>query len=127
MPRATVNLEDTETHNLKTAPPDGKVVLRRMSYGQIVQRRAMLKMSFSGDAKKGKDAVAGEIAMADEKITQFEFKTCIVDHNLEDDQGKKLNLASPVDFNRLDPRVGQEIEKLIGDMNNFNEEDEEGN
>lgn len=126
MPKAVANINDTEQHDLKTAPPDGYVVLRRMTYGQVVQRRALLKMSVTADRGKGR-SFAGEMAMANEEVSRFEFQHCIVDHNLTDDDEKKLNLSSPVDFQRLDPRVGQEIEQLISDMNNFDEEDYEGN
>jgi hypothetical protein len=124
MPVAVVNIEDVEKKDLKTLV-GGFVTLRRMSYGQIVQRRALNKMSVL--AQKGK-SFAGEIAMASEAIAQFEFQHCIVDHNLEDNGGRKLNLSNPIDFAKLDPRVGQEVEKLIADMNDFEEEEgEEGN
>lgn len=120
MPKAVANVVDTERHELKSLE-GGFVELRRMTYGQSVQRRAMLKLSLTG---KGK-SFAGEMAMASEEITRFEFTHCIVDHNLEREDGTKLNLASPVDFASLDPRVGQEIEELISNMNDM--EDDEGN
>ena len=121
MPKAVTTLDETQRFDLKTCP-DGYVILRRMTFGQSVQRRAMLKLSVA--SSKGSKDFKGEMAMANEQITRFEFATCVIDHNLEDENGTKLNFASPVDFSRLDPRVGQEIEKLIGDMNNFNEEDD---
>lgn len=124
MPVAVVNLEEVEHFDLKSAPPDGFVDLKRMTYGQIVARRSMTKLAV--EAKKGAKSFMGELAMANTEVSMFEFKTCIVDHNLEDVDGKKLNLAGPVDFARLDPRVGQEIEKHIADMHDF-ENDEEGN
>lgn len=127
MPKATVNVEETTRFELKSAPPDGFVVLRRMSYGQSVERRAMLKMSIEAGGGNRKD-FKGEMAFASVEIQQYEFNHCIVDHNLEDETGRKLNLGSPVDFVRLHPRIGQEIEKYINDMNNFEDsEDELGN
>lgn len=123
MPRATVS-SDTERHDLKSAPPDGFVELRRMSYGEYIKRREMLSgMRLEG---KGKDANA-VMQLANEKVTQFEFAKCIIDHNLEDEQGNKLVLSRPQDFSRLDPRIGQEIGDLIDKMNQFQSEDEEGN
>jgi hypothetical protein len=122
MPKATADTVTTDRFELKTLPPDGFVVLRRMSYGQIVQRRAMSKMTV--EAGKGK-SFTGELAMASKEINDFEFKSCVVDHNCEDENGNKLNLNTPQDINRLDPKVGQEIEKLISDMNSFEDEDEE--
>lgn len=119
MPRATVNLETTERHDLKTLP-EGWVELRRLTYGQMVQRRAMMKLSVEAGGKN-KD-FKGELAMASEEITRFEFAHAIIDHNLEDETGRKLNLGSPVDFAALDPRVGTEIETLVTEMNNFDDE-----
>lgn len=123
MPIAVTNLEDTERKDLTTAPPDGFVVLRRMSYGQIVQRRALMKLSVA--SSKGSKDFKGEMAMASAEINQFEFAHCVVDHNLTKADGSKLNLGSPVDLNLLDPRIGQEIEKYINEMNNLDEDAEE--
>lgn len=124
MPVAVANTEDTERFDLKSLA-GAFVVLRRMTYGQVVQRRAMMKLAISsGGTKK---SFAGEMAMASEEIQRFEFARCVVDHNLEDNDGRKLDLSGPVDFAKLDPRVGQEIEGLIGDMNNFEDDEELGN
>lgn len=120
MPKAVTTLDETQRFDLKSCP-EGFVTLRRMTFGESVQRRAMLKLSV--EASKGSKDFKGEMAMANEEITRFEFTRCILDHNLEDENGAKLNLGTPVDFARLDPRVGQEIESLIGNMNNFSEED----
>lgn len=121
MPKAVTTLDETQRFELKSCP-GAFVVLRRMTFGESVQRRAMLKLSV--ETSRGSKDLRGEMAMANEEITRFEFQRCVVDHNLEDGDSNKLNLGAPVDFARLDPRVGQEIEKLIGDMNNFNEEDD---
>jgi hypothetical protein len=126
MPVATVNTGDTERHDLKTAPPDGYVVLRRMTYGQTLERRALMKLSIH--TQKGKKDLTGEMAMANRRIQEFEFRYCIVEHNLTDNQERLLNLADPVVLQTLNPRVGQEIESIISDMNNFEEdEDDQGN
>jgi hypothetical protein len=120
MPKATVDVESTQKYELKTCP-EGFVVLRRMSYGQILQRRMFTKLEVGGSG--GKD-FRGELAMANAKITEFEYAKCIVDHNLEDASGRKLDLTRAADFNQLDPKIGQEIEGYITEMNNF-EADEE--
>lgn len=122
MPKATGSSE-TEQHDLKTCP-GGYVVLRRMTYGEFIKRREMLSgMRMEG---KGRDAQA-VLQLANEQVTQFEFSRCIVDHNLEDDSGRKLNLGSPKDFSQLDTRIGQEIGELIDKMNQLHNEDEDGN
>jgi len=65
------------------------------------------------------------IAMINEQATIFDFTHCIVDHNLEDDNGVKMDLTNVINIRRLDPRVGDEIEQLIDKLNNFEEDDEE--
>lgn len=123
MPKAIALAAETEYHTLKSAPPDGWITLRRMTFGESVARRSMLTMSVA--ASKGSRDFKGEMAMSSVEITRFEFEHCIVDHNLEDENGQKLNLSLPVDFSRLDPRIGQEIEKLISEMNNLVDGDDE--
>jgi len=125
MPNATVNIGETTTLELKSLP-GGEVVLKKMSYGETLQRRAILKLTLEMSGKGKSADIKGELAMASEAVNQFEFAHCIVDHNLEDDAGRKLNLNSAQDLARLDPRVGQEIEKKISDMNNFEEDDDSG-
>jgi hypothetical protein len=124
MPVAVANLQETVRKDLKTCP-GGYVVLRPMNYGQVIARREMLKMSVS--SAKGSKDFKGEMAMASKEITRFEFGHCVVEHNLEKEEGVPLNLSAAGDFDLLDPRVGQEIEKYIGEMNNFEDEDDEGN
>lgn len=121
MPKATASTS-TERFELKSCP-GGFVELRQMSYGEYMTRRQMLSnMSFK--AGKNKDDFQAQMQVVNEEVTKFEFKTCIVDHNLEDDNGKKLNLGSPSGFNQLDPRIGQEIGDLIVKMNEFDAEDD---
>jgi hypothetical protein len=97
-----------------------------MTFGQKLQRQQMVsQMRFSG---KSKD-FSGEMDLVNAKVAEFEFAQCIVDHNLEDESGNKLDFKKPRDVNRLDPRIGDEIGELIGKMNNFDrdadEDDEE--
>jgi hypothetical protein len=126
MPRATYNPTDSEEIWLKTLD-DAFVRLRKLSYGEVLERRSFMKFAVSSDGKKNK-GLEGEIAMANRKVQEFEFARCIVDHNLEDDNGRKLNLGNRADLDRLDPRVGQEIEQLISERNNFEpDEESEGN
>lgn len=127
MPRATVNLEPGEKKPLKTLP-DGWVVLRRMSYGQKLNRlRLVGKMSV--EMKKNAKSTRGEMEMAQRAATLYDFQTCIVEHNLEDDTGRTLNMSTERDVDSLDPRIGEEISVLIDELNNFEaeEDDEEGN
>jgi hypothetical protein len=120
MPAAVAIQTETIRHDLKSLD-GGFVELRRMTYGQIVQRRALTKLSVLSGKGVSKN-VTGEMAMASKEVTQFEFDHCIVAHNLEDVDGRPLVLSGP-DFDKLDPRVGTEIERYISDMNNFDEDD----
>lgn len=120
MPKATVSLE-TDRKELKTLA-DGYVVLKRMSYGQTVERRSMLTLGFESDGKS--NDFKGEMAMGNKKISAFEFAICVVEHNLTGDDDQPLDLTKVGTLDVLDPRIGQEIEKYISDMNNFNEEDQ---
>jgi hypothetical protein len=126
MARATV-LQSTERKELTTLPgvdgeEGGYVVLRRLSYGEKLSKDAeAMKMRFDmggASAKNGKD-ISAEVTLINVYAASLEFAKCIVDHNLEDESGRKLNFGNIEDFRRLDPRIGQEISELIGEMNDF--------
>jgi len=127
MPRATVDISKTDRFELKTLPPSeseegGFVVLRRMSYGEFLRRRDMIsKMSMKGEGKNT-EAI---MEMANEVVTRYEFQTCIVDHNLEDENGKQLDFRSSKTFAVMDPVVGEEIAELIDEYNGFNKGDDD--
>lgn len=123
MPRATANVVDAEKYELKTLP-DGFVQLRRLTYGQKLERRAMSSVA-SAETQKGNKNMKLQMQMINEQATLFDFTHCIVDHNLEDENGNKLNLGNVNDIRRLDPRIGDEVERLIDKLNNFEEDDEE--
>lgn len=124
MPRATV-ASNTEKFDLRSAPPDGYVMLRRLTYGEVLRRRDMgTKMQLDQSRRGGNQKVT--IDMIQTETTWFEFKSAIVDHNLEDDAGRKLDFNNRNDFSQLDPHVAQEIERLISDMNGLGDEDTEG-
>lgn len=124
MPVGTVDVSSTKRFDLKTLD-EGFVVLRRMSYGQSVERRAMMKLSFNTGG--GKKDFQGEMAMASVDIQRYEFAQCIVEHNITDANDTPLDLTKSSDMIRLDPRIGQEIEKYISELNNFDEDDDSGN
>jgi hypothetical protein len=71
--------------------------------------------------------------MLQRAATQIDFQSCIVDHNLEDETGRKLDFRSFSDIDMLDPKIGEEISTLIDELNNFapptenNPEGEAGN
>lgn len=125
MPKAVVNISDTERIELKSIS-EGFVVLRRLTYGEYLNRRAM-GARMTVQAGKGKD-FEGELALVNEAVTRYEFANCIVEHNLEkDDNGTLFDFKKPADLSMLDPRVGEEISINIDRMNQFEEDGESGN
>ncbi len=123
MPRATNNNSETFVHNLKTCE-GGFVEARRLSYGEKLKRRAMVS-GMKIQAEKGKKDFQGEMNLINEVATLFDFQNCIIEHNLEDETGRKLNLGNAADVRQLDPRIGEEIDEFLGELNNY--EDDEGN
>lgn len=124
MPKATTSGSETQHFDLKTLP-DGYVVIRRMTYGEFLRRRQMTSnMKF--EAQKGEKDFQGTMELLNKAAIEYEFGNCIVEHNLEDDDGKLLNFKKVADIEKLDPRIGDEINERINEMNQF-EEDEEGN
>ena len=124
MPRATVNVQEAERIELKTLP-EGFVVIHRLSYGQKLERRAMSSQAsaeMNGNDRKNMKLM---VDMMNERATLFDFTHCILDHNLEDENGNKLDMTNPVHVRMLDPRVAEEVERALDKLNNFEEEDEE--
>jgi len=123
MPRATVNVNDTEKFALKTCE-GGEVTLRRMTYGQkLTRQQNAVKMTM--EQQRGKKSGTMNMDMLQHAATVFDYRACIVDHNLEDDNGQKLNLSNPMHIDQLDPRIGEEIAEYINKMNNFEPDLEE--
>lgn len=124
MPRATIDAEARQRFDLETLPggdgeEDGWVELRSLDYGQMLQRRDMAaKMAVEApDGQGGNPMDRATIEIIQRKVTEFEFATCVTDHNLEDANGQKLNFKFPQAVASLQPAVGAEISNLIDSMN----------
>jgi hypothetical protein len=117
MPKATYEAE-TEKFDL-TSLSGAFVELRKFNYGERLRRRD-LGMKFRGGQGREVDVSTDTV-----KVTVFDFKSAIVDHNLEDGDGKKLDLTKEENILRLDPDVAQEIDDHIAAMNNIVEADSE--
>lgn len=112
----------TERFDLKSCPPDGYVVVRRMTYGEKLKRQSMLT-KFRMEMGNKKEDASMDIDLDQEKVTLWEFSNLIVEHNLTDENEKPLNFRNAFDIQRLGPVVGEEIQKRIDELNSF-EEDE---
>jgi hypothetical protein len=128
MARATVS-KLTETKKLTTLPPTeedpegGWVELRRLAYGEKLTKDAeAMKMRFAMDGSTTQKGVDAEVSLINEFVTLAEFAKCIVSHNLTNDKDVPLDFKKPADVRSLDPRVGDEISTLIGEMNDFERE-----
>lgn len=116
MPVGTTDNYDDDRFDLKTAPPDGYVVIRRLSYGESLKRDAIsTKFTVDGSAKS-KDFM-GDIKIDQEAIAQFDFAHCVVEHNITDKSGRTLNFKDPKDLAQLDGKIGKEIGDLIDEVN----------
>jgi len=120
MPKATIDpTSSSKKVELKTLT-GGTVTLRHLTYGEQIKKQQMAaKMTF---ASGGNQMQGGEFEFFQRKVAEFEFSTCIIEHNLEDAEGALLNFANAATLDSLDPRVGEEIASHISAMNNYEEE-----
>jgi hypothetical protein len=123
MVRATADVQSTFDYDLKSVE-GGVVTIRRMTYGQLLERRDMA-MRMEMEQVTGTKEAKGELKITQAEVALYDFAHCIVDHNLEDENGNKLNFSKREDIVRLDPRVGDEVGMLIDKLNQF--EDQLGN
>jgi len=89
-----------------------------MSYGERLHRQDMA-MQMSMEADQRKKTAQMNVTPAQTAVAQFELKTCVMDHNLEDETGRKLDFKNPLDCAQLDGRVGEEIADLIDTMHDW--------
>jgi hypothetical protein len=129
MPNATVDPTDFEHKELKSLA-DAWVNVRPLPYGMVLQRRDKAsKMYMEANPGKSRAQAAQEMARFEietmnEWATLFDYKYCIVDHNLEDKNGNKLDMGSPLVLKQLMPKVGAELDQIISELNDL-EEDED--
>lgn len=125
MPNATIS-DEAVRKELKSLP-EGFVMLRQLPFGRILTRRdkaSRFLQQMNPNSKPG-DITQLQIDILNEASRQYDFANCIVDHNLEDRFGNKLDFGNPMTLDILDPKVGQEIERYIDELNQ-EELDEEG-
>jgi len=75
--------------------------------------------------KPKEEVVRGYLEIMNVAVTEFEFRNCIINHNLEDENGAQIDFTRPMQAWRLDPKIGQEISKYIDELNNFDDEEED--
>lgn len=120
MPVGTVT-RNTERFDLKTLP-GAYVVVRRMSYGEKLERQdAILSMRTS------KENEGLEVSMLNKNAALRDFSKLIIEHNITDDNERLLNFKDAKDIFALDPRIGDEIGQLIDSINSFEETEQTKN
>ena len=121
MPRATVDASSTTKFDLKSLP-EAYVIMRKQTYGER-QRRAdiVTRVTMQAADTRGTPDIM-HMDMRNLDVTLFDYRTSIIEHNLEDTQGRTLDFKRTEDLENLDPQVGDEIEGLIRDMNRFDQE-----
>ena len=117
MPVAQADQDSTVHIELKSAPPDGFVDLKRMSYGKWLERRAMTKLTVN--SQRGSKDFKGELALMDKRVTVLEFAECIVNHNLTMLDGTPFNFKDAKSLELLDPKIGDEIGAAINELHEF--------
>lgn len=120
MPAAVVT-QTTERCDLKSCPPDGYVIIRRMNYGESLKRKDMMASIAMNMDTKGKNAGEARMQMdlLQEKTSLWEFATLIVEHNLTDEKDAKLDFKRPEHVKALVGRIGDEIQMHIDRINSF--------
>lgn len=128
MPRATVS-QDTTRVELKTCP-GGYVELRTLTFHEMNTRqdiatRMYQEQSTGKKKKRDEETIRGYFEIMNVAVTEYEFRNCIVGHNLEDENGDLIDFTRPMQAWRLDPKVGQEINRAIEELNQLDEEDDD--
>lgn len=123
MPKATVSHQGVR-HDLKTCP-GGFVELRPLSYEEILVRRdGVTSMSLEREGVTDDGNVRMQIATMQKWARDYDFRNCIRDHNLEDENGVLLNFSNAETLRMLDPKIGREIETLIDDINGESDDED---
>src|SRR6266576_984875 len=116
MPKATVDTAGVR-HDLKSCE-GGFVLLRQLPFGMMLKRRdlaARYMQEFTGTNIADVNTIT--INILNEKSRQFDFANMILDHNLEDANGNKLDFGNPMTLDVLDPRIAAEIETQMDKLN----------
>lgn len=112
MPVGTV-AKNTERFELQTLP-EAYVVVRRMTFGEKLERQDEMLNMRTQDKELS-------FQMMNKKLTTKDFGNLILDHNITDENERKLNFKDAKDVDSLDPRVGEEISTRIDSINAFEE------
>lgn len=117
MPKATVDMTP-QIMDLKSVE-GGTVTVKPLSYGQKKVRADMATRMYAETDQDSGQMRDGRMYLdtLNRATTLYDFKNCIVDHNLTDDNDRPLNFSMDATLDILDPRVGTEIENILAKIN----------
>ena len=127
-PKATgslVALLDTSKknkHDLKTLP-GAWIETRLMTYGEKclkTDKSLQVTRNISSSADQDDKLLLEQLSY---QANIIDIKTCVVNHNLTDFAGAKLDLSNPKVIDALHPKVGEEINRIIDEENNLDVDD----
>lgn len=131
MPKATVNPE-AHRFELKTCP-GGYVSLRTLSFHEMELRKDIAGRMYQEESrstvKKGKlsdeEMMRAYFEAMNVKVTEFEFRNCIIEHNLfvDDAETQLIDFTKPMLYWKLDPKIGEEISGYIAELTQVDEDD----
>jgi hypothetical protein len=113
MPRATVSMTP-QRFELESCS-GAYVVIKRMSYGFMLYRQQEAIRNSMSDGDGSPELV---MQAMQKRVAEVEFKNCIVEHNLDDENDVRLDFSNPSSLDKLDPAIGEEIAKRIDEVNN---------
>lgn len=124
MPDVSDVVNVTKRYDLKSAPPDGFVVVRRMNYGEELVRQQMstkfLVGGNSGNGAKSGNTLSGELDINTADVAFWDFANLIVEHNLTRN-GAPLNFKSRDVVKSISGPLGKEIGTAIDEWNSVEE------
>lgn len=131
MPKATV---DPAVHHRDLATLEGGYVkLRVLSFHEMEMRKDIAgrmyqeeKMSRVGrPTRDEEELVRAYFESMNVKVTEFEFRNCIVEHNLyvDDAETQLIDFSKPMRTWKLNPKIGEEISKYIAELTQMDEKD----
>src|SRR5438067_1609394 len=106
MPNVTIDPGEFERKDLKSAPPDGYVMLRPLPYGMKLTRRdkaskMQMRAQADGRGRVSNQEQIIEFETLNEWATIYDFAYCIGEHNLTDKNGQNLDFSQPMTFKML--------------------------
>ena len=133
MPKATV---DPEVHHydLQTCP-GGYVELRALSFHEMESRKDIAGRMYQEEKvnrvrgrkvpQNEEEILRAYFEAMNVKVTEFEFRNCIVEHNLfvDDAETQKIDFSKPMHTWKLNPKIGEEISKYIAKLTQIDEDD----